>query len=185
MKTSNSARLLAASALMAFASLAQAQYMWIDEKGMKQLSDRPPPPSIPLKHILKAPKGMPTAATEAEAAATATATATSAATAAAGAGASSAPESAKPKAAPTLADRNADFRKRAKEKADAEQKDKEDATAKAEKADNCERARAARQSMDSGTRISTQDKNGERGFMSDEQRVVESKKIDRAMVACK
>jgi type IV secretory pathway VirB10-like protein len=178
MKTSNSARLLAASALMAFASLAHGQYMWIDEKGMKQLSDRPPPPSIPLKHILKAPKGMPSAATEAEAAAAAAATATAAA-------ASPAPDAAKPQAAPTLADRNADFRKRAKEKADTEQKDKEDTSAKADKADNCERARAARQSMDSGARISTQDKNGERGFMSDEQRVVESKKIDRAMAACK
>lgn len=61
MNTSNRARLLAATALMAFASMAQAQYMWIDDKGLKQFSDRPPPPSVPLKHILKAPRGMETA----------------------------------------------------------------------------------------------------------------------------
>jgi hypothetical protein len=162
------ARLLAAGALLALSTLAQAQYMWIDEKGLKQLSDRAPPASVPLKNILKAPRGAATLPTEA--------------------GATDMPEAVKSKpaaAAPTVAERNADYRKRAKDNLEREQKEKEESTAAAERAENCERVRAARQAIDSGARIGIQDKNGERGVMSDEQRGVESKKIDKALARCK
>ena len=169
MNRTNRARLAAAGTLMAFAALAQAQYMWIDEKGLKQFSDRAPPPSIPLKNILKAPRGMPTAATiPADEPAPAAAL-----------------EAVKAKAAPTLAERNADYRKRAKENAEREQKDKAEQETEATQADNCERARSAKQSIDSGVRIGTRDKNGERGFMTDEQRAVEAKKVDKTLSACK
>jgi hypothetical protein len=168
MNTTNRARLLAATALMAFASLAQAQYMWIDEKGIKQFSDRAPPASVPLKNILKAPKGVPSAANM------------PAEPPAAGAA-----QAAKPKEAPSLADRNADFNKRAKETAEREQKDKEEQQAKADKSENCERARATRQNIDSGVRISHTEKNGERGIMSDEQRAAEAKKADKVLAGCK
>jgi type IV secretory pathway VirB10-like protein len=163
------ARLLAAAALLALSALAQAQYMWIDEKGLKQFSDRAPPASVPLKNILKVPPGAASAAT------TPVETVAAADT----------PEAAKPKPAPTIADRNADYHKRAKDNLDREQKEKKELLAKAERADNCDRARAAKQSLDSGARIGIQDKNGERGFMSDEQRVTESKKIDKALADCK
>jgi type IV secretory pathway VirB10-like protein len=169
MNTTNRARLLAATALMALASLAQAQYMWIDEKGLKQFSDRPPPPSVPLKHILKAPHGVPTAAS----------------LAVEPAAAAPAPEAAKPKAAPTVADRNADYNKRVKEKAEHDEKEQAEAERKAALAENCARAREARQSLDSGARIGSVDKNGERGFLSDEQRAVESQKVNKALSACK
>lgn len=33
-----------------------APYSWIDEKGVRQLSDRPPPPGTPADKILKAPQ---------------------------------------------------------------------------------------------------------------------------------
>lgn len=174
MTTSNRARLLAATALMAFASMAQAQYMWIDEKGLKQFSDRPPPPSVPLKHILKAPRGMETAST---ALAEPTAGVTGAA--------APAPDAARPKAPPTLADRNADYNKRVKEKAERDDKDKQEADRKAAQAENCGRAREARRSLDSGARVSTVDNNGERAFMGDAQRALESKRIDQALSACK
>ena len=42
-------------AALAAAPQARAQYVWIDDKGLKQLSDRPPPPNVPAKRILKAP----------------------------------------------------------------------------------------------------------------------------------
>lgn len=167
MNRTNRARLLAATALMAFASLAQAQYMWIDEKGIKQFSDRSPPPSIPLKNILKAPGGVPRAP------------------ALAGDQAAAAPDAVKPKAAPTLADRNADFTKRAKEKDEREQKERDEKETKAAQADTCERARLAKQSLDSGVRIGIQQKDGERGYMSDEQRVAEAKKVDKVLAGCK
>lgn len=166
------ARLLAAGALLAFATLAQAQYMWIDEKGLKQFSDRAPPASVPLKNILKAPRGMLSAQTmPAEAEATAPAAGTAPA--------------ATPKAAPTLAERDADYRKRAKESAEREQKDKDEQSAAAERADNCERMRAAKRTLDSGVRIRTQDKDGERGVMSDEQRASETRRADKTLAGCK
>ena len=45
---------LLASLWLSMAS-AHAQYVWVDEKGLKQYSDRAPPASVPLKRILKAP----------------------------------------------------------------------------------------------------------------------------------
>jgi hypothetical protein len=164
----NPARLLTATALMAFVLLAQAQYMWIDEKGIKQFSDRPPPPSVPLKNILKAPKGVPSADNmPPEQAAAAPAT-----------------EGPRPKAAPTLADRNADFNKRQKEAEEREKKAQAEQQNKAAQADNCERARNARRVLDSGVRISTTDKNGERSVMTDEQRAAESTRNDKVVSGC-
>jgi len=173
------ARLLAAGALLALSALAQAQsqvqsqvqYMWIDEKGIKQFSDRAPPASVPLTAILKAPRGAASAATMP----TATVASDPAAAAAKPA----------PPAPPTVAERNADYRKRVREHLEREQKDEEEHIVKADRADNCARARLAKQSMASGARIGVQDRHGERGFLSDEQRVVESAKIDRVLSGCK
>ena len=50
-------QLLAGGALMLFASVSYAQYVWVDANGTKQFSDRPPPPGIPAKNILKQPGG--------------------------------------------------------------------------------------------------------------------------------
>jgi hypothetical protein len=173
MNTPSRARALAATALMAFATLAQAQYMWIDEKGIKQFSDRAPPPSIPLKNILKAPPGVLTAppvlVPSDVAAAPAVAT----------------PAPAKAKAAPTTADRNADYNRRQKEKADLEMKEKEEREAKLAKAEHCEALRLSKRTFESGERIGVQQKNGERGYMSDEQRAAESARTDKALAACK
>ncbi|GGE74512.1 DUF4124 domain-containing protein [Massilia psychrophila] len=170
------ARLLAAGALLVLSTLAQGQYMWIDEKGIKQFSDRAPPASVPLKNILKAPRGVASAAM-------------GLATAPAGTMASDggdAPADAKPKqAAPTVAERNADYRKRARDKRESEQKESDERIAKAGQLENCERARSAKQSIDSGARIGIRDKSGERGFMTDEQRVVESTMIDTLLAGCK
>src|SRR5476649_2946380 len=38
-------RLLGGGALLVLSAQALAQYMWLDEKGIKHLSDRPPPPA--------------------------------------------------------------------------------------------------------------------------------------------
>jgi type IV secretory pathway VirB10-like protein len=167
MTTTTTARLLAAGALMAFATLAQAQYMWIDEKGLKQFSDRAPPPSIPLKNILQAPRGAASALTlQAEPTAAVS-------------------EPAKLKSAPSLAERNADYLKRSKEKAEREQKEHSEQESRLAQAENCERARAAKQSIDSGVRIGTIEKNGERGFMNDDQRAAEGMKVNQVLAACK
>lgn len=159
------ARLLAGAALLALATLAQAQYLWIDANGIKQLSDKAPPASVPLKNILKAPRGAASAAGEEPA------------TPAAPAVTAAAP--------PTIADRNADYRKRSKAASEHELQERDAATGKADQADNCQRARTAKQSFDSGARISTQEQNGERGYMSDAQRALETRRLDRILAACK
>ena len=172
------ARLLAAGALLALSALAQAQYMWIDAKGVKQFSDRAPPASVPLSAILKAPRGAASAASmPADTVAADGVKGTD--------GAKGTDGPAKPGPAPTMAERNADYRKRARENLERDQKEKDERIAGAARTDNCTRARSARQSIDSGARIGIQDPHGERGFMSDEQRAVESTKIDRALSGCK
>jgi hypothetical protein len=154
---------LAGILLLMVSSLAMAQYMWIDEKGVKQLSDRPPPPTVPEKRILKAP-GKPAfnpyAKEEPEAPADG-------------------------KAAPSLAERNADFRQRRAEAAEASQRAAAEAQRKADNAANCAAARQNQQALDQGLRLSTYDKNGERGYMNDEQREDLRKKTQKLLAECK
>jgi hypothetical protein len=83
-----------ALALFFCAGLAQAQYVWIAPNGTRQYSDQPPPPDTPASKILKSPGR---AAVQIDTAPAAQATAEPAA-----------------KKAPTLAEREADYRKRVK-----------------------------------------------------------------------
>ena len=166
---------LAAPLLLAAAALAPvpalAQYMWIDEKGMKQLSDRPPPPSIPEKNILKAPgKPLfnPNAAPPEES--------------------SDTPAEAtepKVKARPTLAERNADYNKRKLEAADAAKKSADEAERKRNDTANCVAARNNQKALDEGVRMNSYDKNGERTIMSDEERAEMAKKNQKVLANCK
>ena len=160
-------RIAAAVVLLACTTLAQAQYIWINEKGVKEYSDRSPPPSIPLKNILKAPGGVPTAADAPSTATPAAAT----------------PSAGKP--APPLADRNADYNKRLKDQAEQAKKASDEASQKAEKAENCSRTLAAKRSIDSGERISTVDKNGERRFIDDTERAREGARADKILATCR
>lgn len=147
---------------MGMAGAAHAQYVWLDEKGVKQFSDMAPPSSIPASRILKQPGGssMPAAA-PAEAAAA----------------------EAKPQM--TTAEKNADFRKRQNERAEKEKKAAEEAKIASEKARNCERVQEYHRALESGERISRTDKNGERSFLSDEQRAKEVRESRRMLDECK
>lgn len=156
---------LLAALLLALSPLAQAQYMWIDEKGVKQFSDRPPPPNVPDKRILKAPgKPLfnPYAAAESEPVA--------------------APAS---KAAPTLAERNADFKQRQADTAEATDQAAASARRKADQASNCNAARQNQLALDQGLRLSTFNKNGERGYMDDAQREELRKNTQKVLADCK
>lgn len=155
------------AALAMLASLAHAQYVWVDEKGLKQYSDRPPAPSVPLKRILKAP-GL---AQQQREAATAAGDEAPAATPA-------------PKAAAGVAALEADFRKRKADAAEKERKAAEEAQRQAEIGARCESLRKNKQLLDSGRRISVADARGEPGFMSDEERAWQTKKAQQALAAC-
>jgi hypothetical protein len=168
-----SLRLLSAGALMLLAQLApqfaHAQYSWIDEKGTRVFSDRPPPPGTPSNRILKTPHRpdlMPDNVTPA---------------AAADAASSSAD---KPKQS-GLAEREADYRKRQAERQDSEKKAQEDAGRKAAQQELCANARQEERQLASGMRISEMQANGERGYISDEDRARRLARARQALADCR
>lgn len=154
-------RFILATALIACSSLAQAQWIWVNEKGVKQLSDQPPPPGTPANRVLKSPRGQ--APAEARPAPAPAAEGEDAAAAAPADGKS-------PAARPTLAERNADYNKRQKLAAENATKAQEEASRASEKTKFCSEAKKNIDLLESGVRISEMDSKGERGFMSDEGR---------------
>jgi hypothetical protein len=146
LKLKRALQLAAGGALLMFASLGHAQFVWIDDKGVKQFSDRPPPPGTPQKNILKA-RNMKTASDPAPAPAA----------------------DAAPKAAPaSLADREADYRKRKTDQAEADKKASENAEQTKVKAAACSAARQNKATIDNGAPM--RDTNEERSWLTDKQR---------------
>jgi hypothetical protein len=163
-----SSRRVATALLLSLAGIwlpASAQYAWTDANGVRQYSDRPPPPSVPAARILKQP-GHPQSA-------------------------ESAPEPVSSQAAasavepPSLAERNADFRKRRIEQTEKQKKSAEEARIAKENARNCERTRDYRKVLESGERIGRIGKDGERSFLSDEERAAELREAEQALKNCK
>lgn len=150
---------LIACALLAFAAgNACAQYVWVDDKGVKQFSDRPPPASVPDKNILKQPRQVEPPVEPA----------------------------AQPRpAAPTLTEREADFRKRAQEKLERDQQAAEEARQRAARQQACASARSYLAQLESGQRMGSVAANGERGFMDDAERARQAAAARRALAACK
>jgi type IV secretory pathway VirB10-like protein len=154
MITMRGMQVLAGAALLMFASLGHAQYVWVDAKGIKQFSDRPPPPGTPMKNIIKARNMQavqPTATTADE-----TTPATPATPAA-------------PKAVPpSLAEREAEYRKRKADQVENEKKAAVESDNAKTKMAACNSARQAKAQLDSGTPI--RDTNEERSWLDDKQR---------------
>lgn len=147
--------------LLTCSTLAMAQWQWIDGTGRKVFSDTPPPASIPDKSILKKPgSGMGPPAVTAEPTATAAATA--------------AP------AAPQIPARDSELeakKKQAEQAEEAKKKAEAERVAKA-RADNCERARKAKITMDSGVRLATTNAKGEREIMDDKAKAAETQRME-------
>lgn len=151
-------RLLAAVCLCLFAHGAAAQYVWIDAKGSKQFSDRPPPPSVPAKNILKQPAASVPQPPDA--------------------GAPPTP------GGPTLAEREADYRQRAHQKAERDSKAAEQARSDGARRQHCAAARAYLAQLTSGERIRTVGASGERGVMDEAQRASETAAGRRVLAGC-
>jgi hypothetical protein len=164
-----SPRLMFAGALMLLAQLApqfaHAQYSWIDEKGTRVFSDRPPPPGTPSSRILKAPHRLDTPSDNAAA------------------DAAAAPAD-KPKP-PSLAEREADYRKRQAQRQEDEKKAQEEAGRKAAQQEMCSNARQEERQLASGMRISEMQANGERGYISDEERARRLARARQALAECR
>lgn len=148
-------RFVACAILAGGCGVALAQHAWLDNKGVRQYSDMPPPPGTPAGRVLQSP-----------------------APPAAG------PASQKP-AAPTAAERNAAFEKRRIEQAERETKESEQARLAADNARNCEQARSYQRMLASGQRIARLDKNGERAILNDQERAQETAAAQRALAQCR
>jgi hypothetical protein len=159
-------RLLCAGAL-ALTSLvslsAHAQYSWVDDKGARVFSDRPPPPDTPAARILKAPREFQ-------------------ATVAPAAPAAPAAEPAAKTSVPTWTEREADYRKRAAEREKVEQEG--EAKRRTEHAAQCSSARAAQAQLTTSRRVVRANPKGEREFMSDDDRARELEKVQRTLQGC-
>ena len=160
-----SIRLAGAALLFLAAQLAHAQYVWIDANGTRQYSDRPPPAGTPPHKILKAPGRLATAPTPE-------------------AGIDAA-KPAVPKGPPSLAEREQAFRKRAQERAEQERNEALEATRRRDLAERCEAARDAQAQLASGIRIARVDKNGERSYMSDEEKAAKAAQVNRVLKDCR
>jgi hypothetical protein len=132
-----------------------AQWQWLDASGRKVFSDQPPPPDIPASRILKQP-GKHAAAMEAAAP-------------------MAAPAPAAPKVSGTDKELEAK-QKAASAAAAAKKKEQDEETAKV-RADNCQRAKTAKATLDSGVRLSTTNSKGEREIMDDNARTAEGKRL--------
>jgi len=165
---------------------ASAQFVWLDAKGTKQYSDQPPPSSIPKSRIMKEPALELRNSTGDTTATTTGPVVVAGADAAAKPAAVGAAEAVgTPKAPMTTAEKNTEFTKRQAEQAEKDRKTAEDAKEAAAKAKNCERVQAYARSLQSGERIATMDKNGEKAYLSDDKRAQETSDAMRTLNGCK
>lgn len=166
-------RLFASCTLVLASGLAHgqyspSQYSWIDAKGVRHFSDRPPPPSTPPHRILKSPGRAALPATTAPAEP---------------APAADAPAPAKgPK---TLAQREEEYRARSKMREEQDRKDAAEAQRRRDLAEHCRDARAMRAQVESGVRIARFDAKGERSFMTDEERAAQLARVNKALAQCR
>ena len=176
-------RMLAVGTLWAVSLAASAQWVWTDASGRKVYSDRPPPSDVPAKSIQRQPGGPRPAAvpaTDAPAAADGAAAAPTGTTAAAAAksGAGNLKISGK--------DAELEAKKKQAEEAEAAKKKAEDEKIAQARAQNCERARRAMTTMQSGVRIQQMNAKGEREFLDDAGRAAETQRLQGVIAAdCK
>lgn len=165
----NPIRIALLAAACALPLAAAAQWQWIDKTGRKVFSDQAPPPDIPAKNILKAPGGrMPPPPTEAE-------TAAAAAVAAASAPKPATSAASAPKASGK--DKELEEKKKLAEAADAEKKKAEQEKVAKAKAENCDRAKRAKATFDSGVRVARTNAKGEKEIVDDAYRASETKRL--------
>lgn len=166
--------LLALTCLLSLAP-ASAQWAWRNSSGSLVFSDRPPPPDVPQRNIVKQPGGL-----------TRPADLGQPATAQAPASAASSPASAA--SAPPATKAEVDDKKKADaEKAIEAAKQKAEASKLAKtRADNCARATQAKTTYESGVRVARANAQGEREFLDDAGRAEELKRIQGVIASdCK
>ncbi len=165
------ARLLPLMVLaLALPGAANAQWAWHDSAGNITYSDAPPPPDVGPSSIIRRP-------TDREVRSN---TDNQGPTGDAGQAAGNAQPHAAAPAAPapkTLAEQDADFRKRRLDLQKAEQKQAEEDSRGKQRASACAEAQGYMHLYDDGTRMFRPDAEGNRVYMDDDQRAAERQKL--------
>ena len=156
---------IALIALVCSAPLAAlSQWQWLDKDGRKVFSDEAPPREIPATRILRHPGQGPSF----------TARAAEPVSAPAAAAAPALPR-------PAGVDKSLEERRKQAEAAEAAKKKAEEEKFAALQAENCQRAKQAKATYDSGVRVARVNAKGEREFMDDAERAAETKRIEEVM----
>jgi len=183
---------------LALCGSAQAQWAWRDVNGNTTFSDTPPPPTVAQKEILRQPSA-PIVSADGRSYGSADSTGSGASYGTSGtlgtnapANQESAPSSPVAGAAPTgertrvpavrtLADQEADFRKRQAERQKAEQKQAQDEAQARQRADVCNQATGYIKMIEDGTRLMRSDAEGNRNVLDEEQRAAEMQKTQNTI----
>ena len=157
--------------LCSAASLGSAQWAWRDEHGRTVYSDQPPPAAVRARDVLRQP-APPTPNESSDSSNTDAPSASNPATAPSPSN-RAAPAAPRP---PTMAERELEFRKRMKERAEAEKKVADTQAEATRKADDCERARGYLKSLDDGVRLVRSNPDGSRELLDEAQRAAEAQR---------
>lgn len=154
-------RILLVGAAACVVSLsALAQWQWVDPNGRKVFSDRPPPPDIPEKNILRQGSKASPPPSDARS------------------GSSDAAVTNSPSVAKVSGeDKELLAKKRKAEEADAAKRKAEEEKAAQIRRDNCERAQRGKANLDAGMRIFKTNANGEREVLDDAARAAELQRL--------
>ncbi|MGA8515515.1 MAG: DUF4124 domain-containing protein [Burkholderiaceae bacterium] len=179
--TRSVALILAGLTALLASSTALAQWGWTEKDGRRIYSDQAPAADVPEKSIFKRPAAAQTKAKAAEVAEAAVAGAS------APAGTASAPKaSASAPKPPSGKDTELEKKKKENEAAEVAKKKIETDKFAAAQAENCARAKRGKATYDSGVRISTTNAKGEREYLDDAARIVETKRLEGIIAAdCK
>lgn len=156
--------------LYGVAAAASAQWAWRDENGRTVYSDQPPPVTVKQSDLLRQPEPAPNPPSDSNGIGGPSQPNTATAAPATKPAASPAPK------APTMAERELEFRKRMKERADAEKKLADAEAEASRKTEDCERARSYLQSLDSGVRLVRTNPDGSPELMDEAQRAAEAQR---------
>lgn len=188
LKAMNTHKLWIAAVLSICSSSVLAQWQWIDEAGRKVFSDRPPPAHIAPEQILKQPHGARSSSPRVvyPSAETAALPPKSAQPSQPVQPAEAMPTAQTPEAAAQAKQAAEDEAKEkaleaAKRKAEEAEEKKQKAQQAQARQENCQRARSAQATLQSGSLLGTVNAKGERGFMTEEQRKADLQRAQQAI----
>jgi hypothetical protein len=162
-------------------------YQWRDSNGRVVFSDTPPPPNTPAGNIIKTPKGR--SAPPPAAAATAAATPPNGAAKDGGGAPAAVPagdsKSAAASGPKSIAERDAEYKKRQADAAEKAKKD-QDATAEAQRREGiCRGLRNNLASLEGGQRVRKVDDKGEPYFVDDAERAKDISRMRQELTTSK